>query len=45
MIELGAFVIAGFVFMIWFVVQWIRIDNQNMKKKEEWRNQTKWNWD
>lgn len=45
MIELGAFVLVGFVFMIWFVIQWIRIDNQMLKKKEEWTEQPKWNWD
>lgn len=45
MIELGAFVIVGFVFMIWFVVQWIKIDNQILAKKEKWKDNPKWNWD
>ena len=45
MIELGAFVIVGFVFMIWFVAQWIKIDNQILAKKEEWKDNPKWNWD
>ena len=45
MIELGAFMIVGFIFMIWFVIQWIRIDNKMLTKKEEWKDNPKWNWD
>ena len=43
-IEIGALTIVGLVCMAWFVVQWIRIDNQILQKKEEWKDNPKWNW-
>lgn len=41
----GALTLVGFIAMTWFVIEWIRVDNANLKQKEAWKNNSKWNWD
>lgn len=45
MLEMGAFVIGGFVVMISLVVHYIKLDNEMLRRKEAWRQAEKWNWD
>lgn len=47
MIELGAFVLVGMVFLVWFIVRWMILDHQYYKKMEAWKENPnfKWNWD
>ena len=45
MAELGAMGIVGFIFMAYFVIRMIKIDNENLKRMQAWKQADKWNWD
>lgn len=46
MVELGACIIGGGAFLVWFIVRWAILDHEYFKQKEAWKSDPnfKWNW-